>query len=626
MREELTNFSGGVRRAGPLQSGICQLEWMSYRSGAHGLFPNIWRVVAVPEGLPDEAVSAVVGDLLRRHEVLRTTFDADEAGRPRQSAHETVLATLPRLADEHSRSRFVETPFDVATQPPIRFGRTANGDLIFAVAHIAADEAAAETLVAELTELLAARHQRRPARLGADVPQPIDRALHERGHGRPRVESALRHWTGTLRDFPASALPVSRGRPGADVVFADLESPAATRALAILHHTYAASPASVFIAAVYTALAIQYDRAQLGLSLTWSFRELPDTGEMIASVFRDMPLLVDVGGQPSLSEVLRRVRKAILVGGRHMGFDVLEFHEGAGRVEAERGTFLAGPEAVSCRFDGIDWEASHPGVDPRALLTRSRVTVGRMNEFHNLCNLFVSASPVEGRLQIHAAIDEAIAGDRDVVGLVRLIEAILVHASAAGDLAYPEAEALAPERWRPGARWTRIGGVWVDLDFLADRLREHPAIHGAEVREDQGVVTAHVDADLEPWELRDFLLSTDNGRCAMASPHHFVVRRADGRTVAGSGAQRPARAPRGPAEQALMRAVAEANGLVGLTMAGTYLTVGGRLHHGPRVLSLLWDNGFDGISVADLRRPTSLVALAGRLRVRSSILQPGGGA
>ena len=75
-----------------------------------------------------------------------------------------------------------------------------------------------------------------------------------------------------------------------------------------------------------------------------------------------------------------------------------------------------------------------------------------------------------------------------------------------------------------------------------------------------------------------------------------------------------------------MRAVAEANGLVGLTMAGTYLTVGGRLHHGPRVLSLLWDNGFDGISVADLRRPTSLVALAGRLRVRSSVLQPGGGA
>ncbi len=618
MRAELTSFSGGVRRAGPLQSGICQLEWMSYRSGAHGMFPNISRVIPVPGGLPDEAVGAAVGDLLRRHDALRTSFDADEAGQPRQSVHDTVLVELPRLADEHSRSRFVDAPFDVATAPPIRFGRTADRDLIFAVAHLAADETAAEILVAELTELLAARHQRRPARLNADVPQPIDRALRERSRGRPRVESALRHWTGTLRDFPASAMPVSRGLPGADVVFADLESPAATRALAILHRTLAASPASVFIAAVYTALAIQYDREQLGLSLTWSFRELPDTGEMIASVFRDMPLLLDLQGKPSLSEVLRRVRKAILVGGRHMGFDVLEFHEAAGRVEVERGTFLSGPEAVSCRFEGIDWEAADPSVDPRDLLDRSQVSVGRLNEYYNLCNVFISASPFEGRLQIHAAVDAAVASDRDVVGLVRLVEAILVHASAAGDLAFPSAEALAAQRWRPGARWTRISGVWVDLDFLADRLREHPAVHDAEVREDQGVVTAHVGADLEPWELRDFLLSTDNGRCATASPHHFVVRRGDGGTVAGSGVQRPARAPRGPAEQALVEAVAEANRLVGPTMAGTYLTVGGRLHHGPRVLSLLRDAGFDGIAVADLRRPTSLVALAGRLRARSS--------
>ncbi|AGL16369.1 condensation domain-containing protein [Actinoplanes sp. N902-109] len=622
MHEELTSFSGAIQRVGPLQSGISQLEWISYRSGAHGLFPNIFRVVAVPEGLPDAAVHAAVDDLLQRHEMLRTGFDADEAGRPRQNVYEAVRAVVPRLDDEQSRRLFAESPFDIATAPPIRFGRTADGDLMFLVAHVAVDETAAGILAADLTELLAARHQRRPVRLSADVVQPIDRALHERGRGRARVESALRHWTGVLRDLPVTALPVSRGRPGADVVFANLVSPAATRALAILHSRFATSPASIFIATAYTALAIQYDRNRLGLSLTWSFRELPDTGEMVASVFRDMPLLIDLAGAPSFSEVLRRVQKAILIGGRHMGFDVLEFFESAGRIDVERGSYLSGPEAVNCIFDGIDW-AAEPSDDPHALLSDSLVTVGRSNEFHDVCNLFVNASPVGGQLHIYAAADSGVAGERDVTGIVRRIEAILVHACA-GDLAFAAAEALPGERWRPGARWARIGDVWVDLDFLATRLRDHPAVREADVREEQGAVTAYVGADLEPWELRDFLLSTDNGRGATVSPQHFVVHRSDGGTVADSGVQRPVRAPRESAERALEQAVAEANGLAGLTMAGTYLTAGGRLHHAPRVLSLLRDAGFDGITVADLRRPTSLTTLAGRLRARSSIVQSRG--
>ncbi len=614
MGEELVRFSGGLRRTGPLQSGLGQLEWLSYQSGAHGLLPNISWVVAVPDGLPDDAVDGAVSTLLLRHEVLRTTFDADGDGLPRQNVHENVHVVLPRIEDEESRRRFVETPFDVASEPPIRFGRTAEGDLIFVVAHIAADGMGSWGLVTDLDELLAAQEQRRAARLSENVPQPIDRGRYEREGGRSRAESSLRYWDTALRDFPVTVFPVSRGEPGVDVVRADLESPAASMALASLHEAFAAPQATILTAAAYTALAIQFDRERLGLNLTWSFREYPSTHQMVAAVFRDMPLIVDLGGRPSFSEVLRRLQKAVLAAGRHMSFDVLEFHECAGRVEAERGGFLPGPEAISCTLDGVEWERAEPGGDPRALLADSRVSIGRSNDFCDVCNLYISAYPVEGRLHITSAADASVVGDRDAAGLVRLIEAILVHASISGDLAFPAAEALAADPWRPGARWARTDGVWVDLDFLTDRLREHPAVHHADVREEHGRLTAHVSADLQPWELRDFLLSTDNGRNAVVSPHHFVIRRADAVTVAGSGVDRPMLAPRGAAEQALRDAVAEANELADPTMAGTYLTVGGRLHRVPRVLSLLLDAGFEGIEVADLRRPTSLVALAGRLR------------
>jgi hypothetical protein len=614
VHEEQARFSGGLQRTGPMQSGIGQLEWVNYQSGGRGHHPNHMWVVAVPQGLSDDAVSNAVSGLLLRHEVLRTAFDADGEGAPQQRVHRNVLAPLPRVEDGEARRLFAENPFDVANEPPIRFGRTPEGDLVVALAHIAADGKGGWIIFSDLTELLAAQSEGRAALLSAEAPQPIDRALYEREGGRPRVEAALKYWSTALQHFPVTALPMSRSNPGADILRATLESPAATQALAVLQRKLSATPASLFTAAVYTALAVQFARTRLGLSMTWSFREHPTTQDVAAAVFRDMPLIVDLTGRPSFFEVLRRLERSLLLSGRHMGFDVLEFHECAGRIDAERGSFLSGPEVVGSMIYGVDWDSVDRSGDPRALLSKSQVVLERTNGFGDGCNLYITAYAEEGRLYIHSRFDASIAGARDDAGFVTLIEAILVHASVSGDLAFEEVEALAADPWQPGARWAMIDSVWVDLDCLTDRLRAHPAVHNADVREEDGRVTAHVGTDLQPWELRDFLLSTDNGRSAVLSPHHFVVDRTDGTTVAGSGADRPMKAPAGAAEEALSHAVGEANSLTGLTMAGTYLTVGGRLHLAPRVFSLLRDGGFEGITVEDLCRPTSLTALAHRLR------------
>ncbi|GAA4956841.1 condensation domain-containing protein [Actinoplanes utahensis] len=599
-----------------MPSGLAQLDWLAHRSGAPALLPNISWVIAVPDGLTDEAVGGAVSALLLRHEILRTSFDADDDGRPRQNVYEDVVAVIPLLEDEDAQRVFTEAPFDIASEPPIRFARTPAGDLVLVVAHLAADGLGSWILFSDLTELLAARAQQRPERLSAKVPQPIDWALHERDRGRARAESAVRYWNSALTDFPVTVLPVSRGEPGADVVRAALESPAAIRALARLNESLNATPASIFTAAAYLALALQFGHDRLSLCLTWAYREFPATRELVAAVMRDMPLLVDLRGEPSFSDVLRRLQKAVLVAGRHMSFDVLEFHESAGRTEAERGGFLPGPESISLILDGVDWPAARAGSDPRDLLADSRVSAYRTNESWDVCNLYLGAETIEGRLHIEARFDASVMDERDSLRLVRLIEAILVEAATSGDLTFADARSLAAEPWRPDGRWARAGGAWVDLDFLAGRLREHPAVREAGVHDEQGRVTAHVSADLQPWELRDFLLSTDNGRTAVLSPHHFVVTRTDGETVEGSGVDRPMLSPSSAAQRALRYAVAEANDLDELSMAATYLTAGGRLHLAPRVLSLLRERGFEGLTVAELRRPTSLTALAGRLRPR----------
>lgn len=626
MRDDTTRLRGGVLRSGPLQSGLGQLDWLTYQADEPRSLPNVPWVLPATGDVPDDVVLDAVATLTARHESLRSSFDADPEGRPRQVVHARAEVGLLQVDDDAARHAFFEEPFDVASRPPLRVGRTPAGELLVCVAHIAIDGMGVWTLVCELTELLDAHRQGRAPALPEDVPQPVDQALHEAGAGRARALAALRHWDAALRDHPVSVLPAGGGVPGADVVRAELDSRAAAAALVHLHRSLRATPASLLTAAAYTALAVQLEQERLALCLTWSYRELPTTRGMVAAVFRDMPLLVDLRGEPTFQEVLRRLRTAVLLSGRHMGFDVLELHECAGRVEAGRGAYLPGPEAVSVTVDAAELEAPPPGVDLRDLLAESRTTTRRTDESWDVCNVYVGAYPVDGRLLIDARFDGSLLGVEDSAALAGLIEAVLVHAATHGDLTLDEVRALATRRLRPTPGTVRVGDVRVDLDALSARLLEHPAVQRAEVRVRDGRLTAHVTGDAEPWQLRDHLLSTDNGRGATVVPEYFEVRRRDGSTVTGPGVDAattardgaPPPAPCGATERALRDAVAQANGLDEVATSGTYLTVGGRLHLAPRVLALLREAGFEGLTLAALRRPTSLAALAGRLHARSA--------
>jgi Condensation domain len=618
-----SEMSEQSQRSGPLQSGICQMEWLSYQSGGRGMFLNLYGVATVPSGLSDHQVADSIIALLIRHEALRTTLDADAAGRPRQCVHDATLPPLPRLTDERSYQQYVDAPFDVGSELPIRFARTGTGDVLFAVAHIVADWAGLSVLAADLREILEACGQRRVARLSDGAPQPIDRALAERhGRGRARAESSLQHWDAALRKFPATVFPVSRGTLGADMVIVEFDSDALGPGLSSLCQTFGGSPASVFMTAVYLALAVQFRRRVVGLNVTWSARVSPRDREMVASIFRDMPLLVDLHGLPSFSEVLRRIRDALFVSSRHMYFDVLEFHECAGRVEVEMGRFLHSPEVVNCMLDDFSCEPLEPGVDLLNLLDTSHATTSRTNDPPmGVCNLFVGVLPMNGKTRIRLFVDESLLDEQGGVAFVELVEAIVIHAAVHRDLTFSAAELLAVNAWRPdGPHWANVDGVWVDLDFISSVLRDHPAVHDADVRVEDGKITAHVAADMEPWELRSHVLSRGNGRNATVSPHHFVVRRSDAATVTGTGLRRPILLPRQRAEQALRDAIVEANGLKEseLSMADTYISAGGRLHLIPRVLSLLVGEGFQGLTVADLRRPASLFVLAEQMRRTAS--------
>jgi hypothetical protein len=662
-----------VQRAGPIQTGLCQREWISHQVYGHGLFGNQRVALEVPTATTEAGVAWAVDQLVERHEVLRTTFHADADGRPVQTAWQPrpVAVHAYDRAEHGSPEEFwewlCEPPFRVAAEWPVRFGFVPGipgaQQLIFAVSHLAADYGAFEILIADLATLLAAAPARRAPTLPDPGPQPIDQAEYEQSEqGRQANDRGLDHWRGKLSGLPAGLFPVPELRPDAWFVHALIRSPAADLALGQLAISCAASPSSVFLAALSTALAIRCGQDSIPLRFTWASRATPSTRRMVAALFRDLLVGIDLSGRPALSDVVRRIQREMMTGGRWADVDVLQFRELEARVSLDRGIRFRSDTFVNLRpLESALTKAAASHATPghlNELLAQTGVSVNRYERTDYKGNLWISADSTEQGLVIFASADESALPAQDVEQLLRAVELILVRAATAGGLSFDEAERLAGGRWKPpDGRWALAEGSWVHLDVIESLLREHPAVSSAGVFADTidaetritGYVTTATPA-LEPADLRDFLLSVMDLRHAAAAPHHFVICRQpdpDGGTGpdaaagpepgtesgipaaatrtrqtwamrqvlnAGDGLGRRIVPPTDPAQRAMHEAVARANQPADISLADNYVVGGGRLHQVPRVLALLGELGFTGVDPDDFGRPCSLSALATRLR------------
>jgi len=175
------------------------------------------------------AVRSAIGDLLARHEVLRTVYP-DDADGPHQVVVDAATAATQldlAIADTEDEALAVlGRPFDLRSDLPLR-ARIAPGTsthdapiaVVLAVHHIAADGESVPVLLRDLLALYAARVGD-PA---TDLPQlPIQYADHAAWH-RAVVEADessgdgdLAFWSRTLDGAPAVLdLPLDRPRPTA---------------------------------------------------------------------------------------------------------------------------------------------------------------------------------------------------------------------------------------------------------------------------------------------------------------------------------------------------------------------------------------------------------------------------
>ncbi|HET9380917.1 MAG TPA: amino acid adenylation domain-containing protein, partial [Streptomyces sp.] len=279
--------------------------------------------------LDAKALQAAVGDVVARHESLRTTFP-ETGGTPRQEILDPEVAT-PRLrtADvapgdlDAAVAEAVSYGFDLAAELPLRVHLFTVGPrdhvLIFLIHHIASDGWSLGPLLRDLSDAYRARTDGRAPQWTPLAVQYADYAIWQRDllgdedDKDSRLAAELDYWREQLAGMPEElSLPTDLPRPArpshrGDLVRLRLQ-PALHRALAGLAKTTGASPFMVLQAALAALLTRLGTGTDIPVGTTVAGRTDDALDELVGFFVNTLVLRTDTGGDPTFRELVERVR------------------------------------------------------------------------------------------------------------------------------------------------------------------------------------------------------------------------------------------------------------------------------------------------------------------------------
>ncbi len=323
----------GAEEAGLPLSFAQERLWFLDRLQPGGTLYNLPLALRMEGELDAAALAAALGEIVRRHEALRTVF-AERGGAPAQvvlaagrwALPAADLSGLPEAAREREAARLAlaeaARPFDLAAGPLLRAVLLRLGgrrhDLLLTMHHVVSDGWSMGVLVRETGALYAAALERRPSPLPELPVQYADFALWQR---RWLTGEALdRHtayWRQRLRGLPAEIeLPADRPRPavpshrGAEHRFT-LDA-ALTAALGALARREGATPFMVLAASMLALLSRLSGRGDLAVGTPIANRNRAETEGLIGFFVNTLVLRAEVAAVPDFHELLRQVRETTL--------------------------------------------------------------------------------------------------------------------------------------------------------------------------------------------------------------------------------------------------------------------------------------------------------------------------
>ncbi|HEX8246483.1 MAG TPA: condensation domain-containing protein, partial [Longimicrobium sp.] len=292
--------------------------------------PVAWRLGGA---LDEPALERALGEIVRRHEALRTTF-ADRDGTPVQVVAPfggftlsiddlSQLADADREAEARRRAdREARRPFDLAAGPLFRAALLRLGDedhvLLLSMHHIVSDGWSLEVLFRELSSLYEAYREGRDSPLAELPVQYADYAAWQREQLEGEsLNRQLSYWKERLAGAPRVLdLPTDRPRPAVRThrgatVWTDLSAKVLER-LQALGRSEGATLYMTLLGALQVLLGKYAGSEDVVVGSPIAGRTRGEVEELIGFFVNTLVLRTDLGGDPSFREVLRRVREATL--------------------------------------------------------------------------------------------------------------------------------------------------------------------------------------------------------------------------------------------------------------------------------------------------------------------------
>src|SRR5919199_3590443 len=298
---------------------------------------NVSRTFRLTGPVDVAALERAFGDVVQRHEVLRTVFTVDETGPvqkvlPKGEARLVVedLRGLPEDRREAEALRRAEetirAPYDIERGPLVRLRLLRLDEeshlLVLGFHHTCSDGWSKPIFWRDLAAFYNARVSGRPSELPELPLQFGDFAVWQRRLiESPEFQPHLDYWVERLRDLQPLELMTDRPRPAAPTYESDAVTTVLERevleGLRRLAERSNATLLMVLLAVFKAVLARHTGQSEIVIGTATTGRPMQELASLIGPFINVLVLRMDLSGDPTFAELLARTKQTTIEAWQH---------------------------------------------------------------------------------------------------------------------------------------------------------------------------------------------------------------------------------------------------------------------------------------------------------------------